>query len=135
MHTHLCRPTTILLVTFGTFISAACGGDGGTPAAPTPMVQSVTVASSSDLIFIGASETFTATAAMSSGGTQSVTGGTWGTDSPSVASVDSTGRVTGVGSGMATIFVDFQGRRGTKLIRGLPNYQGAWSGSYAITGC
>jgi len=99
------------------------------------MVQSVTVTSSSDLIFIGASETFAATAAMSSGGTQPVSGATWGSDSPSVASVDNTGRVTGVGSGMATIFVDFQGRRGTKLIRGLPNYQGAWSGSYAITGC
>jgi hypothetical protein len=98
-------------------------------------VQGITVTSSSDLIFIGASDTFTATASLSTGGSQPVTSGAWGSDTPGVATVDATGKVTGVGSGMATIFVDYQGRRGTKLIRGLPNFQGAWSGSYAVTAC
>ena len=117
-------------------VVGACGGEGGgTPNAPT-MPQSVTVNSSSDLLFIGASETFTATASMSNGGSQAVTAGQWGSDAQSVASVEAaTGRVTGVGSGMATIFVDYQGRRGTKLIRVLPNYQGTWSGSYFIRTC
>lgn len=114
-----------------------CGGEGGsTPAAPSPTVQSITVSSSSDLLSIGASETFTATASMSNGGSQTISGGSWGTDALFAATVEAaTGRVTGVGSGMATVFVDYQGRRGTKLIRVLPNYQGTWSGSYAIRTC
>jgi hypothetical protein len=99
-------------------------------------VQAVAVTSSSDLLFIGASETFAATTTMSDGTSRPATGGVWGSDAPSVASVDAgSGRVTGVGSGTATIFVDVQGRRGTKLLRGLPNYQGTWSGSYAIRSC
>ena len=122
-----------------TFVSAvtlvACGG-GDSPSAPSATTQSITVSSSSDLLQVGASETFTATATMSDGSTRTLTGGVWGTDAPFVATVESgTGRVTGVGSGMATIFVDAQGRRGSKLVRGLPSYQGTWSGSYAVTGC
>src|SRR5687767_9143925 len=115
----------------------ACGGEGGSaPAAPAATVQTITVNSSSDLVFLGASETFTATASMSNGGSQAVSGGVWGSDAPSAASVESaSGRVTGAASGMATIFVDYQGRRGTKLIRVLPNYQGTWSGSYFIRTC
>lgn len=116
---------------------AGCGGNtGANPSGPTQTtVQSVTVSSLSDLLFLGVTETFTATATTSSGGSQPVTSG-WGTDAPTVASVESgTGRVTGVGSGMVTVFVDYQGRRGTKLIRVLPNYQGVWSGSYFVTAC
>jgi hypothetical protein len=85
---------------------------------------------------VGATETFTASATLSDGSTRAVTGGVWGGDAPFVASVEAgTGRVTGVGSGMVTIFVDAEGRRGTKLVRGLPNYQGTWSGSYFVTSC
>jgi len=115
-------------------LASACGG-GDSPSAPAATPQSVTITSSSDRLFIGASETFSATATMSDGSTRSVTG-TWGTDAPGVATVETaTGRVTGVGSGMVTVFVDYQGRRGTKLIRGLPNYQGTWSGSYSVRSC
>lgn len=116
---------------------SACGGEGGSaPAAPAVTVQTITVSSSSDLLHVGASETFTATASMSNGGSQAVSGGVWGSDAPSAASVEaSSARVTGAGSGTATIFVDYLGRRGTKLIRVLPNYQGTWSGSYAVRSC
>jgi len=108
------------------------------PTSPTPpaTVQSITVTSNSDLLYIGISETFTATMTMSDGTSKPVTAGVWGGDTPSVATVEAaTGRVTIVGSGMVTIFVDYQGRRGTKVIRGLPNYQGTWSGSYYIVSC
>ena len=143
-HESMKRPTgvremqKIAMFTFCACLAAmgACGGEGGSsPNAPTTP-QSVTVNSSSDLLFLGASETFTATASMPNGGSQSVTTGQWGSDAPSIASVEATsGRVSGVGSGMATIFVDYQGRRGTKLIRVLPNYQGTWSGSYFVRTC
>jgi hypothetical protein len=116
-----------------------CGGkeESTTPTTPpTPTAQSITVTSSSDMLFIGISETFTATVAMSDGTSKAVTGGVWGSDTQIVATIEaSTGRVTIVGSGNVTIYVDYLGRRGTKLIRGLPNYQGAWSGSYYIVSC
>ncbi|GAH51969.1 unnamed protein product, partial [marine sediment metagenome] len=60
----------------------------------------------------------------------------WGGDNPSVATVEvATGQVTIIGSGIVNIFVDYQEQRGTKAIRGLPNYQGTWSGSYIIDSC
>jgi len=115
--------------------AAGCGG-GSSPAQPSGSPSSITVSSSSDQLHVGASETFTATAVLGNGQTQAVTGGTWGGDAPSVAMVEGgTGRVTGAGSGMVTIFVDYQGVRGSKLIRVLPNFQGTWSGSYIVTGC
>lgn len=115
-------------------LTAACGGDSATGPSGTP--SSITVNSTSDQLHIGATETFSASAVSSGGATQAVTGGVWAGDAPNVASVESnTGRVTGIGSGMVTIFVDYQGARGTKLIRVLPNFQGTWSGSYIVDGC
>jgi len=103
---------------------------------PLPTVQSITVISSSDLLYIGTSETFTATVKMSDGSTQAITEGIWGTSNETIATVgSSTGLVTIVGSGNVNIFVDYKGKRGKKRIRGLPNYQGVWSGSYYITSC
>jgi hypothetical protein len=83
---------------------------------------------------IGQTFTFTASATMSSGGTQAVTG-TWGADAPAVATASGNGDIRFVGSGDVTVFVDYAGMRGTKRVRGLPGYQGTWVGSYLITGC
>lgn len=83
---------------------------------------------------IGQTVAFTASATMSNGGTQTVSG-TWGTDAPPVATASGNGDIRFVGSGDVTVFVDYAGMRGTKRVRGLPNYQGTWVGSYAITGC
>jgi hypothetical protein len=118
------------------FTAVACGG-GDSPTGPSSRTpSSITVNSSSDQLHVGASETFTATAVLDNGQTQAVTGGVWGGDAATVAAVEaSTGRVTGVGSGMVTVFVDYQGARGTKLMRILPNFQGTWSGSYIVNGC
>ena len=99
-------------------------------------VEFITVISSSDLLYIGISETFTATATMADGSTKAVIGGVWSEDNPSVALVATTiGEVMIVGSGMVNIFVDYAGQQGSKSIRGLPNYQGTWSGSYIFTSC
>ncbi|MGI8619222.1 MAG: Ig-like domain-containing protein, partial [Gemmatimonadaceae bacterium] len=99
-------------------LAAACGGDGSsTPTVPTvPNVTSITV-TGSDLLFVGTSETFTA-----AGNTGALNAPRWGSDAPTVATVDIlTGQVTAVGTGAATIFVDATpGIRGTKLIRTLP---------------
>lgn len=108
---------------------AACGDDG--PPAPTaPSLTSITV-TGSDLLLVGNSETFAA-----AGNTGGLTAPRWGSDAPTVATVDGgSGRVTAVGTGTVTIFVDANGIRGTKLIRTLPNFGGEWSGRYALINC
>jgi len=40
-----------------------------------------------------------------------------------------------VGTGTATIFVEMNGIRGTKLIRTLPNFGGSWGGEFRETAC
>lgn len=117
---------------------AACsgGGGGGTTTTPTPTPTSITVSSAGTHLFLGSTETFTATVTLSNGTTQAVTGGTWSTDATGVATVgSSTGAVLGVASGEVTVIVDSQGIRGTKRIRVLPGYQGIWFGNYAVTAC
>jgi Bacterial Ig-like domain (group 2) len=94
-------------------------------------VTSVTISSQSDLLFVGVTETFTATTNLGP-----ATGANWSSDAPSIATADSgSGRITGVGTGRATISADVRGVRGSKLMRVLPNFGGSWSGSYAVNDC
>ncbi|HUL74583.1 MAG TPA: hypothetical protein VLT86_15850 [Vicinamibacterales bacterium] len=122
-------------------LAIACGSSGGTgatvlPAVPSGTVVSIQVNSQGPTVFLGAAETFTAIATYSSGGTQTITNGTWSTDMLTVAVAEaSTGKVTGVGNGDVTVSVDFQGVRGSKTIRVLPNYTGTWLGSYTVASC
>jgi hypothetical protein len=115
----------------------ACSGGGSTPTAPsTPTATSITVASTGTSLFLGATETFTATVTLSNGTTQALTGGTWSSDATGVATVvGTTGAVTGISSGEVTVIVDAQGVRGTKRIRVLPRYQGIWFGNYTVNTC
>lgn len=116
-------------------VMAACGGSS--PTAPaTPTATSITVNSASTHLFLGNSETFTATVTLSNGTTQVLTGGTWSSDASAVATVVAgTGAVTAVASGEVTIIVDAQGVRGTKRIRVVPSYQGIWVGTYTVNSC
>jgi len=116
-------------------LASACGSDSGSTTAPTPTVNAVTVSSPNTMVFIGATEQLTASATLTNGSTQVPTC-TWGGDAPGVAAINpGTGLVTPVASGNVTVWCDASGRRGTKLLRVLPNYAGTWSGSYFITGC
>lgn len=117
------------------FAMVGCGGSS--PTAPaTPTATSITVNSTSTHLFLGNSETFTATVTLSNGSTQTLTSGTWSSDASGVATVVAgTGAVTAVGSGEVTIIVDAQGVRGTKRMRVLPNYQGIWVGTYTVDSC
>ena len=82
-------------------------------------------------MLVGNSETFTA-----AGDAGGLTAPRWGSDAPTVAIVDAgTGRVMAVGTGTATIYVDTDGIRGTKLIRALPNFGGSWYGRYTNIDC
>ena len=105
--------------------TAACGGDdSNSPTAPS--VAGPVMNGTTDMVYIGQRITFTA----------SGTGLTWGGDNPAVATVDAaTGAVTGIGTGRVTIWAQNADGRTTRLLRGLPSYNGSWSGSYSLTGC
>jgi hypothetical protein len=49
--------------------------------------------------------------------------------------VDSSGKVTGVGSGQATVTVTYDTVRATRTIRVVPDYQGSWTGDYTVLSC
>jgi hypothetical protein len=125
-----------LLLAALSLFTFACGKDSNTnnQTGPSCTVTGLTLTPATDFVRTKATETFGVTAACSGGTTQPVQG-TWGTDAPSVATVDATGKVTGVGSGQVTVFADYQGFRGTRLVRVVPDYQGRWSGDWSVTGC
>ena len=142
---------TLLAVSAG-----ACGGDSPTapsatggpptgpaaPAAPAPAsVQSIAVNTPRAELTVGDSAVLTAMATMSDGSTQPVTAGTWDSDNQNVITLtrgsssrraavrSETVRALAVGPGAATVFIDWQGVRGTVLINvGLASIAGAYSG-------
>lgn len=113
----------------GLLLGLAVGCGGGTN--PTPMVS---VTFPGNTIFIADTVQFTARS--TSNETRDVTNeATWGSDAPQVATVSSTGLVTAVAAGEASIFADFEGARGTLKIRVYPNFDGSWAGNEVVASC
>ena len=81
-------------------------GGGGSVTPPDPVaVTGVSLNKNATTIAIGASETLTATITPANADNQAVT---WSSNNTAVASVDQTGKVTGVSAGTATITVTTQ---------------------------
>ena len=123
------RALSILLIG----VLAACGGDDA-PAGPSLAVMSVAITYPSGSIFIASQTQFQATSTLSDGSTEPAQDAVWGTDTPGIATVSSTGVVTARAAGEATIFADVN-PRGSVRIRVLPHFQGTWAGSERVTAC
>lgn len=81
-------------------------GEGGSVTPPDPVsVTGVSLNKNATTIAIGANETLTATITPANADNQAVT---WSSNNTAVASVDQTGKVTGVAAGTATITVTTQ---------------------------
>jgi Bacterial Ig-like domain (group 2) len=129
------KGTAVVLVLVLGLISCGGGGEAPRTGGPSPVITGLAISSSTDLLKINQSETFTVTATMSNGSTSTVTA-TWRSETPAVATVDANGRVTGVGSGDTTISAEASGVHATpRTIRVLPDYQGRWSGDWRVAGC
>jgi len=115
-------------------LTACGGGGGGSPTKPTPTAASVTITPGDDLILIGESVQFSASVGFSDG-SSSTQAGTWGSDAMPVATVDANGKVTAVSRGKATIYVDVQNHRGTRLVTVMPNFKGEWHGAAVAHAC
>ena len=122
------RPYVYTLV-LGFVVACGCG------TGPTPTRTSVSVTSPPGTIFIGNVVQFEAEETLSDGTTRVATNVTWGSDAPNVATVSSTGLVTAVGAGRATIFAEVDPRVGTMPIRVFPNFGGSWAGNEVVANC
>jgi hypothetical protein len=121
------------------FCLSTCDSSGPTtpasPVKPAGTVQAIAVTSSKAAYFIGETETFTATLRSPDGGTTAVTGGTWRSDTPEVATVNDAGMVTIVGQGWANISCAYGGQTDSKQIWGRVDCRGVWTGTYSIEDC
>src|SRR5262245_305818 len=129
-------PAYVAAVSCWLLAASACGGNGGSPSAPSPTATSVAVTfPSGGTIFIGAQAQLRATVTMSDGSTQDRTSSaTWSSDAPAIATVATNGMVTAVAAGEATIAADVS-VRGTIRIRVFPEFAGTWVGSEVVTVC
>ena len=79
-------------------------------------------------------ETFTASAMMSSGPSQTVQPA-WTSDNTTVLSIDVTGLARGLTNGAATITATHGGVSETRRMRVVTDYQGSWTGDYVVRRC
>ena len=123
-----------IVVAFALAVAVGCGEDKNPNGPSSSTLASLSITPDTDLIKIKGTETFSVTATYSDGSTRTEQA-TWGTDNTGVATIDASGRASGVASGQATIFGDTQGQRATRLLRIVPDYGGRWRGDWRATGC
>ena len=133
------RTRAVRGVLAGCLLLAVGCGDGDSPTAPsaTPTPTGVAVTHSAEsTIFIGNEVEFEATVTLSDGSTDAASEVTWTSDAPAVAVVSTSGLVTAVAAGEATISAEVAGDRGGYLrIRVYPEFQGSWAGRGILTAC
>jgi hypothetical protein len=123
---------TRIAIAFALAVAVGCGKDDAS--GPSPILASVSITPGTDLIKIKGAETFSLTGTYSDGSTRPVQA-TWGTDNAGIATMDASGRASGVASGQASIFAEAQGQRATRPLRVVPDYQGRWVGDWTAVGC
>ena len=121
----------MLFIGAGMFFATACdsGGGGGTNAPPVAPVALVQVSLSTRTLTQGA--TATASALLLDAGENILTGRTvyWSCGPATVATMDASGLITGVGPGVATIMAMSEGVFGDALISVVPpTTNGSWTG-------
>ena len=125
------------LLAAGCLLAVACNGEGGGPTAPSPGTTSsvsVTYPADHGTIYIGDQVQFQATDSSTGSGTQAATNAVWESDAPAVATVSSSGLVTAVSAGEATISAEVPaGGHGAQSIRVFPEFHGHWEGDLNVT--
>src|SRR5947208_5728930 len=100
---------------FGGLSNIAAGSTSGSPP-PPPVVTSVTVSPASASVAVGATATLQATVADQNGNVMTGQTVSWSTGDAAVATVNSSGVVSGVAAGSATISAASSGKSGTAAI-------------------
>ncbi len=100
---------------FALFILSGCGGGSDGTAPPVP-IATVTIEPSTATLFVGGSQTLTATLRDAAGNALSGRTVTWNTTNAAVATVSPAGVVTAVSLGSAVISATAEGRAGTSTV-------------------
>jgi Big-like domain-containing protein len=118
-------------------LSASLSIGCGSPSSPTPIhPASLVIQLPSSTVLVGSTVTPSVLALASDGTTSTVTSGVrWVTDAPSVLSVSTTGVVTGLASGRATVFATYQEMSSAIALRVIPVAAGTWRGAGHVTLC
>src|ERR1051326_2736168 len=102
----------VLMIAFCAMLACSDHATAPSPSTPPPSTPAATVSSVSITGAappIGTTQQFSATATLSNGATQSVTGqAVWSSSNPAVATVSNSGLVTGVGPGDTDIAATYQ---------------------------
>lgn len=111
---------------------AACGGSGSSP---TPVPPELRFSSSTDVMFVGATQHFIA--ALVSGDTSQDVTATFMSSNLQVASVDASGLVTAHTNGTTDITAVYGANnlRAIAPLRVAPDYSGSWNGTFLIRTC
>ena len=107
----LAGTTSLLVVVLGiTLLLTSCGGGSSSSASSSaPAVSSITITPASPSIAMNATEQFTATAINSSGGTLTGITFAWSSSADGVATINSSGLATAVGTGTAQMTASANG--------------------------
>lgn len=95
-------PMLLGIALYGSLILVSCGGGSNSPA-PLPTLQSISVSPQSETLAAGLKQQYSATGNYSDGTSKAVSGVTWTTSDSTLATVNSTGLVTGVKQGAVTV--------------------------------
>lgn len=129
------RSVNLIAVVVLTALAPGCHGK--TPVAPSqtaaPTVTGLAI-NGVDAVLTGSVTSYTVTATLSDGTTQTVTP-TWSSSDPGVGRVDSTGRLDGRAHGSTNLIASYSGRDASKTVRVVNNYAGTWTGQYVIRAC
>ena len=116
-------PARILLVLAALAPIGGCDCSSTNPVSPIvlPPLSAVVVSPSSDTLRVGETHQFTAVAYDTLGQPVPGAGFTWSSGNPSVFTVTSSGRVTGVGDGVAWVYAQTVGRKDSASVRVFPD--------------
>jgi hypothetical protein len=124
------------MLVIGLALNVSACGNSSSPTAPSaaPTVVSIAVTGGLTLSASGQTSQLSANAAFSNGTTQSVTSlAAWQSSNTGVVNVSSSGLLTAVGNGSATVTATYQGISGTAQVTVTisPSVGGVWNGVFA----
>jgi hypothetical protein len=88
-----------------------------------------------DLIKVGATETYSVVVNLSNGSTRPATAPAWSSSDGAIATIDAGGAARGMAAGSTSIGVAAENLSATRSLRVVPDYQGSWAGTYRVTSC
>jgi hypothetical protein len=138
------QPSLLVVIVLSIAAFGGCGSGSSSPAGPstpppappsTRPIISVAV-TAPPIVYIGQQQTATATGTRDDGTTTPTPAGEWTSEDAAIASVNATGRVSGVANGTTALrFAATGGPSARAALRVAPDYGGIWLGGFRVRSC